>query len=256
MRTVTKEELNEILENHKKWLNNEEGGEQANLSHADLRKVDLCGVDLSHANLCSSNLNGASLQNTNLKNANLKNVHLQCAKLERAYLTCANLQGADLISADLQHAKLRNADLLEADLRQVDLYHADLSSADLSSAQLQGANLSDADLQKSKLCGALLHAANLKGAHRPWMITASNVGRSSDTIIYFADYDHVICGHWNRYKGGRLAEFTKYIKHIDKYHADDKENLMYRIEYLSAIKMFSSMREAYLKSVEEEKNND
>ena len=38
---MTQEELNMILDKHRKWLNNEEGGERA----------DLCGADLSGANL-------------------------------------------------------------------------------------------------------------------------------------------------------------------------------------------------------------
>ena len=44
-------ELNEILENHRKWLNDEEGGKRANLRGADLSEADLIGADLSGANL-------------------------------------------------------------------------------------------------------------------------------------------------------------------------------------------------------------
>lgn len=43
---MTQSELNEILEKHRKWLNNEEGGEKANL-----RRAILSGADLSWANL-------------------------------------------------------------------------------------------------------------------------------------------------------------------------------------------------------------
>ncbi len=45
------EELKEILEKHKKWLNDEDGGEQANLREADLRGANLYGADLSGADL-------------------------------------------------------------------------------------------------------------------------------------------------------------------------------------------------------------
>ena len=38
---MTQEELSVILDKHKKWLNNEEGGEKA-----DLRGADLGGADL------------------------------------------------------------------------------------------------------------------------------------------------------------------------------------------------------------------
>ena len=41
---VTKEQLAEILEKHKKWLNDDECGERANLSGANLSYADLSGV--------------------------------------------------------------------------------------------------------------------------------------------------------------------------------------------------------------------
>lgn len=45
------EKLSKILELHKKWINNEPGGEQANLRGADLEGADLEGADLKGANL-------------------------------------------------------------------------------------------------------------------------------------------------------------------------------------------------------------
>ena len=48
---MTQEELNMILDKHEKWLNNEEGGEKANLCEADLGGADLGGADLGGANL-------------------------------------------------------------------------------------------------------------------------------------------------------------------------------------------------------------
>ena len=51
MRTITKAELAEILDKHTKWLNDEDCGERADLSHASLS-----GADLSYANLSGANL--------------------------------------------------------------------------------------------------------------------------------------------------------------------------------------------------------
>lgn len=48
---MNRETLNEILEKHKKWLNNEQDGKRANLSGADLSGADLSGANLSGANL-------------------------------------------------------------------------------------------------------------------------------------------------------------------------------------------------------------
>ena len=46
MRTFTKEQLTEILAKHKAWINNEDGGEKADLSGADLSDANLRGANL------------------------------------------------------------------------------------------------------------------------------------------------------------------------------------------------------------------
>ena len=56
---MTNDELNTILEKHKKWTFALDGGERANLRGANLRGADLCGANLRDANLCGANLCGA-----------------------------------------------------------------------------------------------------------------------------------------------------------------------------------------------------
>lgn len=53
---MTQEELNTILDKHKKWLNSEEGGEKANLGGADLRRAKLSEAYLGGADLRGANL--------------------------------------------------------------------------------------------------------------------------------------------------------------------------------------------------------
>ena len=48
---MTIKELQEILDKHKKWLNDEDGGERADLRGADLRGADLRRADLRRADL-------------------------------------------------------------------------------------------------------------------------------------------------------------------------------------------------------------
>ena len=88
--------LNEILEKHLKWLNDENGGERA----------DLCGADLRGANLYRADLRGADLRGADLSGADLRG-----ATLYRADLRGANLSGADLYRADLYRADLRGAEI-------------------------------------------------------------------------------------------------------------------------------------------------
>lgn len=108
---MTQEELNVILENHKKWLQRI-GGKRANLSGADL-----CGVDLCFASL---------------RGADLRDVHLNCANLRYADLRYVYLNGAELNGVDMSYADLRYADLRYADIRYAYLSGANLNGANLS----------------------------------------------------------------------------------------------------------------------------
>ena len=86
---MTQEELQTILEKHKKWLNNVPGGERANLERANLR---------------CANLERANLEDANLERANLRCANLKGANLEDANLVGANLEGANLKGANLDYS--------------------------------------------------------------------------------------------------------------------------------------------------------
>ena len=102
--------LEKILKKHKMWLNDEEGGERANLSGFDLSYTDLSGDDLRGAYLCNADLRNAYLHNTDLRDvdlyhADLRNAHLYNADLRDADLRCANLTGTDLKNVNLMGIK-------------------------------------------------------------------------------------------------------------------------------------------------------
>ena len=101
---MTREELQTILDEHKKWLNGEAGGEQANLKGANLVNANLEGANLEGANLVDANLEGANLVDANLEGAYLKGANLKGANLEGAYLKGANLVDAYLKGANLDYS--------------------------------------------------------------------------------------------------------------------------------------------------------
>jgi len=112
LREIPEEELQRILEAHRKWVESEgKEGERADLSGANLS-----GAYLFRANLQGADLHGANLQWAPLREANLQGAELWGANLQEANLVTANLQGADLSGADLQGAFLRRANLQEASL--------------------------------------------------------------------------------------------------------------------------------------------
>ena len=98
--------LKEVLELHKKWLNDEKGGIRADLSYANLNDADLRGANLSYVNLRGANLRYADLSYIDLSNADLRGANLSNADLIGANLSDANLRGADLRRANLSYADL------------------------------------------------------------------------------------------------------------------------------------------------------
>ena len=103
---MNNEELKEILEKHKKYLDDAPDGERANLFDANLRNANLCDADLCDADLCNANLCNANLRNANLCYANLCNADLCNANLCDANLRNANLGGADLGGANIDYSCL------------------------------------------------------------------------------------------------------------------------------------------------------
>ena len=91
---MDKQQIETMLDLHRKWLYDEPGGERANLEGANLRGANLEGANLRGANLRGANLRGANLWGANLEGANLRGANLRGANLEGANLRGANLRGA------------------------------------------------------------------------------------------------------------------------------------------------------------------
>lgn len=76
MRQITKEQLSNILEKHKLWLDDIPSGERADLHGVDLRGADLQGADLRLAYFQDSDLRQANLLGADFGGANLKGANL------------------------------------------------------------------------------------------------------------------------------------------------------------------------------------
>lgn len=143
---------------------------------------------------------------------------------------------ADLSNVDLSFTDLRYADLRYADLRCADLSFTDLRCANLNGAKLSGANLSGANLSGANLSGANLRGANLSKTY--YQIV--RIGSREATTTYCVEDDKVVCGCWNNYKGGTLAEFKKRVESV--YSEEGKTpNKKYYTQYMAAIEFFEKM---------------
>ena len=197
LKKISKEELREKLELHRKWLSGEEGGVKLDLRNVDLRCANLRSVNLSYAKLRNSNLRYADLRYSDLRYSNLRYSYLRYADL-----TNANLEGADLIGTDLRNANLINADLSLANLSYADLSYANLYEADLSKTEFYPTNL-----YKTK--------SNFVGVE--------NIGSRNDTTHYFYNDNRIICGCFD----GTMEEFKNKVK--ETYEESSKEYKQYMI---------------------------
>lgn len=189
LRKITKEELREILTDHKNWLvSNGKVGINADLSKTYLARNNLYGTNLNGADMHGAFLYNANLSRADLGRANLSGADLRSAFLHSINLSCANLVIADLSKADLYEVDMINADLRGANMCSANLSDANLSDANLSFTNLSNANLSGANLSDANLSGADLSDANLSGA---------NLGSTSlkDTNLSYANLNDAHFGY-------------------------------------------------------------
>lgn len=157
---MTNKELKEILEKHRKWLNDKESGEIADFKDADLSYADLIHTNLTLADLRSKDL------------------------------THADLIYSDLVYTNLNSTDLSYADLMHADLRNADLANANLENADLCNANLIATNLKDANLTNAKLTGVISNNCRNKRI----IAVQVNTSRENNLISYWYDLGIVTTG--------------------------------------------------------------
>lgn len=140
-RDISEEELKQILEGHKKWLESDgKEGKLADLSRSNLKDAILDGVNLQEAFLGGANLTEAILRNANLKKASFENATLVEASLEGV-----NFKGANLYKAEMQKTVLDGVKgLSETNLKYTNLEGAtgllgnEFAQADVTGAKLPG----------------------------------------------------------------------------------------------------------------------
>lgn len=204
--------LEEVLKLHKKWLNDEKGGERAKLSRENLMYADLSYSDLSYADLSYADLSYTDLRKSDLKYTNLENT---------------NLSYVNLMYTDLSHSNLSYVNLRKSDLNYSYLINTNLKYTDLTYSNLSFSNLNNANLKYTKFYLTNLYKA--KGS----FVSVGNIGSRNDATHYFYKINRVICGCFN----GTMEEFEDKVK--ETYTNDTKE---YK-QYIIAIRTLKELAE-------------
>lgn len=153
-REITKQDLDEILKGSKLYGEScGEKGQWADLSNANLNRVNLSGVFLLYVRLSNTSLDHACLSKAVMLNGDLKGANLQGANLSGANILVSDFSGAILMNSNLSEATI-SAKMIRANLMNANLSKAHVN-ADLSGANLEFANLKDTTFWDSDLSGCI-----------------------------------------------------------------------------------------------------
>lgn len=162
---MTQEQLDEILEKHKLWLEtNEKQGERARFLNVKFKGAQLGATKLMRAVFTNCDFHEANFRNADLREANVLSTDLHKASFIGADLHAAKFHNVDLHEANFHSADLHKARFIGGNLYIAYFQNADLREADFFSANLHAANFFDANMHKASFTGGDLHKAVFLGA--------------------------------------------------------------------------------------------
>jgi uncharacterized protein YjbI with pentapeptide repeats len=109
---MTQKDVAPVLQQHQRWVQNQNAGKRADFRGSVLKNVVLIGSDLRYADFRAADLTGANLsqcdcRGADFRGANMTNATLVATRLQHARLEGANLTGVDLREADLEQAQMK-----------------------------------------------------------------------------------------------------------------------------------------------------
>ena len=190
---IEETEFDQIMEEHKKWLENHETGKRAELRDVDLSNMDLSGRDFSHANM-----EGVILMFSSLGGANLSNANLQQAVLHKADLSKATIDGTIFVNASLNFSNLNECKGEHANFSFACLWDCNVKKASLPSASFFDAKVCDCDFTGSNLENARFTCADLDNAC------------FADTNLRNAGFSYVMREYWSDFTNADMTGVNAY----------------------------------------------
>jgi uncharacterized protein YjbI with pentapeptide repeats len=149
------------------------------LTHIDVRRVDLRGAQLQATNFDGSRLTNVDMANAELSGARLNGIIATSCRLDGANMQTAEFKGADLVSVSLRGARLDQ--IISFDLK---IRHSDMREVSLQGADLQFSHFYNSDLRGAKLDNAILDRLVTKRIliEEPRIAELEALGCSTDLI--------------------------------------------------------------------------
>ncbi len=178
-KTITKEQLDEVIKAHGLWLKDRSQGKRAELN--DYRfgdphgstVFDLSGIDLSDADLSGSSFFKAKLIGTNLSGAKLEGAHFMNVDMTDAVLDDSNIQNGSITHSDLTRVHAQRANFINCCMWDNNYENAVLSGSRFIAAKLcdgnfRGADMSYCDLELADIDYVHFENADLSGVDLKW----------------------------------------------------------------------------------------
>lgn len=149
LKDITHEELNEILAQHKLWLESgKKEGKCADLSRYNLCNVNFSGLDLRDINFSYSRFDSAYLDGANLSGSECRGADFVWAKMTRTNFSNAILNRCIMSSSNLRLANFTNAQMFRTTLEGAELSMSIFEETDLTYANFAGAKIHETNFQK------------------------------------------------------------------------------------------------------------
>lgn len=223
MKKMTQKEFDEIYEKHQKWLKKEQGGEQALFENVSLEDIKLDDLHLMKTRF-SHVVFKTSIADVDLRAAKFKDCIFLNVVFSHCNMSIALFRGCSLGKCEFSHTNLSS----------VNFENTSLNCSKFCACCLNNSCFDDC----SDTYGIEFHDCNLTKIDMPEPVySIGPIGSRYSLTTFFAGRNIVQCGCWN----GTLEDFKA---RIDEAYpsCSEGEELIFREQYLAAIKFFERMR--------------
>lgn len=173
MQKITQQELDEMIELHLLWLNNDTSGQRLKLFDKNLSHLDFSAKKLYWANLTDCKIKCANFENSNCANCDFEGSNLAESSFYNTYC----------VKASFRYCNLSFTDFFRANLSLADFVSANLTASELRNAKLDYANFCFANLQN--ISGEIIYA-NFVGNFSAWAtLTSLGIYETMETYDFW-----------------------------------------------------------------------
>ena len=238
---MTQEELNQVIERHQHWINQDCKDWQymrANLNGKDLRGLRFINSNLKHASLMYANL-----KEIDFYNANLSGVDFTGAILEKTNLSYANLEGANFRIANLSEAIFEETKLEGTSFIGSNLYKATFLKTNLNNVKIKSANLFKVDLKETENIPFIPYACPETGS----FIGYKKVRENHIVEIQILEDSKRLSGttrkcRCNKAKVLRILNYDRTVADVTEGASIKDKNFIYKVGEIVSVNKFDENR--------------